>query len=116
MSLEQLLAWIPSGSPDIALARQVDFERLPSHVAIIMDGNGRWAAKRHLPRVDGHQAGIEAVRATVETSARHGMLWYEFDISWITLKILKSVGLVWGIRLVKPEVLAREQNAAELAA
>jgi fatty-acid desaturase len=52
-----------------------------------------------------------------QTSARHGMLWYEFDISWLTLKLLKSVGLVWGVRLVKPEVLAREQNAAaELAA
>jgi len=51
-----------------------------------------------------------------QTSARHGMLWYEFDISWITLKILKSVGLVWGVRLVKPEVLARQQEAAELAA
>ncbi|MDP9113994.1 MAG: fatty acid desaturase [Acidobacteriota bacterium] len=51
-----------------------------------------------------------------QTSARHGMLWYEFDISWITLKLLKSVGLVWGVRLVKPEVLARQQEAAELAA
>jgi len=51
-----------------------------------------------------------------QTSARHGMLWYEFDISWLTLKILKSVGLVWGVRLVKPEVLARQQEAAELAA
>jgi fatty-acid desaturase len=51
-----------------------------------------------------------------QTSARHGMLWYEFDISWITLKILKSVGLVWGVRLIKPEVLARQQEAAELAA
>jgi stearoyl-CoA desaturase (delta-9 desaturase) len=51
-----------------------------------------------------------------QTSARHGMMWYEFDISWITLKLLKSVGLVWGVRLVKPEVLARQQEAAELAA
>jgi stearoyl-CoA desaturase (delta-9 desaturase) len=51
-----------------------------------------------------------------QTSARHGMRWYEFDISWITLKLLKSVGLVWGVRLVKPEVLARQQEAAELAA
>ncbi len=51
-----------------------------------------------------------------QTSARHGMMWYEFDISWLTLKLLKSVGLVWGVRLVKPEVLAREQEAAELAA
>ena len=73
MSLDQLLAWLPSGSPEEALARQVNFEQLPSHVAIIMDGNGRWAARRHLPRVEGHRAGINAVRDVVETSARLGI-------------------------------------------
>ncbi len=73
MSLEQLLAWIPPGSPDEALARQVNFEQLPAHVAIIMDGNGRWAALRHLPRVEGHRAGIDSVRDVVETSARLGI-------------------------------------------
>src|SRR5918994_607733 len=73
MSLEQLLAWIPSGHADEALARQVNFERLPAHIAIIMDGNGRWAAQRHLPRVEGHRAGIESVRDAVETSARLGI-------------------------------------------
>jgi undecaprenyl diphosphate synthase len=73
MSLEQLLAWIPPGSPDESLARQVNFERLPAHVAIIMDGNGRWAAQRHLPRVEGHRAGIDSVRDIVETSARAGI-------------------------------------------
>jgi undecaprenyl diphosphate synthase len=73
VSLEQLLAWIPSGHPDESLARQVNFERLPAHVAIIMDGNGRWAAQRHLPRVEGHRAGIDAVRDTVETAARLGV-------------------------------------------
>ena len=73
MSLEQLLAWIPPGSPDEALARQVNFDRLPAHVAIIMDGNGRWAAQRHLPRVEGHRAGIDSVRDVVETSARLGI-------------------------------------------
>src|SRR5262250_787960 len=73
MSLEQLLASIPSGSPEDALARQVDFEHLPAHVAIIMDGNGRWAAQRHLPRVEGHRAGIDSVRNVVETSARLGV-------------------------------------------
>ena len=71
--LEDLLAWIPPGSPDEALARAVDYSRLPCHIAIIMDGNGRWAAQRHLPRVEGHRAGIESVRATVETSARLGI-------------------------------------------
>ncbi|MDP7479088.1 MAG: isoprenyl transferase, partial [Vicinamibacterales bacterium] len=56
-----------------ALARQLNFERLPVHVAVIMDGNGRWAAQRHLPRVEGHRAGIDAVRDVVETSARIGI-------------------------------------------
>jgi undecaprenyl diphosphate synthase len=73
VSLEELLTWIPAGHPDEALARQVSFERLPSHVAVIMDGNGRWAAQRHLPRVEGHRAGSEAVRETVETAARLGI-------------------------------------------
>lgn len=73
MSLEQLLAWIPPGSADEALAREVNFEQLPAHVAVIMDGNGRWAADRHLPRVEGHRAGINSVRDVVETSARLGI-------------------------------------------
>src|SRR5262249_51094635 len=73
MSLDQLLAWIPPGSSDEALARQVNFDRLPAHIAVIMDGNGRWAAQRHLPRVEGHRAGIESVRDVVETSARLGI-------------------------------------------
>jgi undecaprenyl diphosphate synthase len=73
VSLDQLLAWIPSGHPDETLARQIQFDRLPTHVAVIMDGNGRWAAQRHLPRVEGHRAGIDAVRDTVETAARLGI-------------------------------------------
>src|ERR671911_1098369 len=73
MSLDQLLEWIPAGSPEETLARQVNFDRLPRHVAIIMDGNGRWAGERHLPRVEGHRAGIDAVRDVVETSARLGL-------------------------------------------
>src|SRR5438094_1499430 len=73
MSLEQLLAWIPPGSPDEALARRVNFDQLPAHIAVIMDGNGRWAAQRHLPRVEGHRAGIDSVRDVVEGSARLGI-------------------------------------------
>jgi len=71
--LDELLAWMPPGDPDAALARQVAFDRLPAHIAIIMDGNGRWAAQRHLPRVEGHRAGIESVRDTVECAARLGI-------------------------------------------
>src|SRR6476620_10919236 len=73
MSLEQILASTPPGSPEEVLARQVNFDQLPSHVAIIMDGNGRWAAQRHLPRVEGHRAGIESVRDAVESAARLGI-------------------------------------------
>ena len=73
MALADTLAALPPGSPDADRARRLDFERLPRHVAIIMDGNGRWAAQRHLPRVEGHRAGIDAVRDTVETSARLGL-------------------------------------------
>jgi undecaprenyl diphosphate synthase len=73
MSLDQLLEKIPRGSPDEPLAREVNFDALPAHIAIIMDGNGRWAAQRHLPRVEGHRAGIESVREVVETSARLGI-------------------------------------------
>jgi undecaprenyl diphosphate synthase len=73
MSLDQLLEKIPRGTPDENLAREINFDRLPSHIAIIMDGNGRWAAQRHLPRVEGHRAGIESVRDVVETSARLGI-------------------------------------------
>jgi len=73
MSREELLAGIPAGHPDETLVGQINFDRLPAHVAIIMDGNGRWAAQRHLPRVEGHRAGIDAVRDTVETAARLGV-------------------------------------------
>jgi len=73
MSLAEMLAVSPPGSPEETLVRKLDFTRLPRHVAVIMDGNGRWAATRHLPRVEGHRAGIEAVRDTVETSARLGI-------------------------------------------
>jgi undecaprenyl diphosphate synthase len=54
------------------LLERLDTDRLPRHVAIIMDGNGRWAQARNLPRVEGHRAGIRAVRETVETAARLG--------------------------------------------
>jgi undecaprenyl diphosphate synthase len=73
MSLEEVLASVTAGSAEEALARQVDFDRLPAHIAVIMDGNGRWAAQRHLPRVEGHRSGIDSVRDVVEGSARLGI-------------------------------------------
>ena len=61
----------------------LDPARLPKHIAIIMDGNGRWAHRRHLPRIAGHKAGAESVRSTVETAARCGVPWltlYAFSV------------------------------------
>jgi undecaprenyl diphosphate synthase len=73
MSLQDLLTVVPAGSDEEDLVRSIDFSRLPRHVAVIMDGNGRWAQLRHKRRVEGHRAGIDAVRDTVETSARIGL-------------------------------------------
>ena len=67
---------------EIEIYRQLDPERLPRHIAIIMDGNGRWAKRRHMPRVAGHRAGVTAVRSTVETAARigvHALTLYAFS-------------------------------------
>src|SRR5262245_13431008 len=55
------------------LLASIDWNHLPRHVAIIMDGNGRWAARRGQPRIAGHRAGVEAVRASVDTGARLGL-------------------------------------------
>src|ERR671912_1872905 len=64
---------VERGSRDEALLAELDWARLPRHVAVIMDGNGRWAARRGQPRVAGHRAGVEAVRAAVDTGARLGL-------------------------------------------
>jgi undecaprenyl diphosphate synthase len=65
--------------PDPALPANLEVAPLlgavPRHVAIIMDGNGRWAASRHLPRVAGHRAGAQAVRRTIEAAIRAGVEW-----------------------------------------
>ena len=63
---------VPAGldHKEAEVYRHLDPKRLPKHIAIIMDGNGRWARRRHMPRVAGHRAGVSAVRSTVETAAR----------------------------------------------
>ena len=55
---------------EASLLEQLDPRRLPKHIAIIMDGNGRWAERRHLPRVAGHRAGVKSAREVIETCAR----------------------------------------------
>ena len=65
------------------LLEKLDLERLPRHIAVIMDGNGRWAQKRHLPRVAGHRTGTQSARTTIETCARlhvEALTLYAFSV------------------------------------
>jgi undecaprenyl diphosphate synthase len=90
------------GSPEERLLHTIELERLPRHVAVIMDGNGRWATSRSLPRVEGHRAGVAAVRETVETAARLGLevlTLYAFSVEnwrrpryevWTLMNLLKE--------------------------
>src|SRR5437868_4811593 len=71
--MKALLEVLRPGERDWDLAQAIDPARLPAHIAIIMDGNGRWAGRRLLPRVAGHKAGIGPVRSTVEACARLGV-------------------------------------------
>jgi undecaprenyl diphosphate synthase len=71
--MRALLEALQPGDRDWGLAQEIDPVRLPKHIAIIMDGNGRWAARRRLPRVAGHSAGVGPVRSTVETCAQLGV-------------------------------------------
>jgi undecaprenyl diphosphate synthase len=65
------------------LVEKLDLTRLPRHVAVIMDGNGRWAQKRHLPRIAGHRSGTQSARTTIETCARlkiEALTLYAFSV------------------------------------
>jgi undecaprenyl diphosphate synthase len=71
--LEKLKGYLEPGTPEAELAEKLDPGRMPRHVAVIMDGNGRWAKERNLPRIEGHRAGSQSVREVVEASARLGL-------------------------------------------
>ncbi len=71
--MKDLLDALTPGSADWRLANQIDPLRLPAHVAIIMDGNGRWARQRNYPRIMGHRAGVNVVSEIVETCVQLGL-------------------------------------------
>jgi undecaprenyl diphosphate synthase len=73
LMLETLKGYLEPGTPEAELAEKLDPARMPRHVAVIMDGNGRWAKERNLPRIEGHRAGSESVHEIVEASARVGL-------------------------------------------
>jgi undecaprenyl diphosphate synthase len=73
----------PVTAEEARLLENLDFSRLPRHIAVIMDGNGRWAQKRHLPRVAGHRSGTQSARTTIETCARlhiEALTLYAFSV------------------------------------
>jgi len=73
----------PANRTEARLFRELDPARLPEHIAIIMDGNGRWARRRHLPRIAGHRAGVRVAREVIEACARlgiHALTLYAFSL------------------------------------
>jgi undecaprenyl diphosphate synthase len=87
--------------------------RVPGHVAIIMDGNGRWAERRHLPRFAGHKAGVDALRTVVEACGRRGiavLTVFAFSSeNWRRPE--EEVGLLMGLFLTALEQRVRELHA-----
>jgi undecaprenyl diphosphate synthase len=70
---DSLKGFIKPGSDEERLVGEIDLTRLPRHIAVIMDGNGRWANQRGLARIEGHKAGSDSVREATETCARLGI-------------------------------------------
>jgi undecaprenyl diphosphate synthase len=110
--MQALLESLKPDHPDAALARAVDPGRLPAHIAIIMDGNGRWARRRGQLRVAGHKAGMRPVRTIIETCAQMGirvLTLYAFSIeNWKRPRT--EIEMLWRLlrtylRLELPEMM-----------
>jgi undecaprenyl diphosphate synthase len=116
-----LQATTPAGldRKEAEVYRRLDPGRLPQHIAIIMDGNGRWAKRRHLPRVAGHRAGVASVRSTVETAARvkiPALTLYAFSEENWKKRPRSEVDFLMGLlcRYLKQEVPTLNKNNIRL--
>ncbi|WBM74756.1 isoprenyl transferase [Saprospira grandis] len=108
-------------SPEAASAlAQIDKSRLPKHIAIIMDGNGRWAEKQGKARVFGHQNGVEAVRSTTETAAKLGIEYltlYAFSTeNWNRPKEEVAALMALLVQTIKGELPTLQKNKIRLQA
>jgi undecaprenyl diphosphate synthase len=116
--MKHFLEWAQPGSRELELAKRLDPARIPRHIAVIMDGNGRWAQKRFLPRAAGHSAGVEAVRATIEGCRRLGvdaLTLYAFSVeNWKRPK--EEVNTLWGLlrRYLRLELDSLIANGVQL--
>jgi undecaprenyl diphosphate synthase len=118
--MKELLLALSPGDADWRLANQIDPLRMPAHIAIIMDGNGRWAKQRNYPRIMGHRAGINAVRTAVETGAQLGLealTLYAFSVeNWKRPR--NEVEGLWRLLrfYLRKEMASLMQNGIQLAA
>ena len=118
--MKELLDSLGPGDRDRSLALSLDPVRIPAHIAIIMDGNGRWANRRSLPRIAGHRAGVHAVRDTVETCARMGvqaLTLYAFSVeNWKRPQV--EVDMLWRLLRVflRKELETLQENNISLHA
>ena len=114
-------ATVPAGldRKEAEVYQRLDPDRLPKHIAIIMDGNGRWARRRHLPRIAGHRAGVASVRSTVETASRIGipaLTLYAFSEENWKKRPRSEVDFLMGLlcRYLKAEVPTLNKNNIRL--
>jgi undecaprenyl diphosphate synthase len=104
-------------SPPAHLSPQA-LASVPTHVAIIMDGNGRWAKQRHLPRVEGHRNGVESVRTVVRTAGELGIKFltlYAFSVeNWSRPKDEVDTLMKYLARYLKTEIGELSRNNVRL--
>lgn len=104
--------------PKSSLLPQIDKEKIPNHIAIIMDGNGRWAKKRALPRVVGHEYGVKSVRTVAETAARLGVKYltlYTFSTeNWNRPQLEVKAIMALLVRTIRKEVETLQKNNIRL--
>lgn len=101
-----------------SLLSKVDMENIPRHIAIIMDGNGRWAKKRALPRVVGHEYGVKSVRTVAETAAKLGVKYltlYTFSTeNWNRPQLEVKAIMALLVRTIRKEVATLQKNNIRL--
>ena len=102
------------------LKQQIDMERLPQHIAIIMDGNGRWAKERGKPRIFGHQSAIQSVREVSEACAELGVPYltlYAFSTENWNRPLAEVSGLMSLLaQTIKAETVTLNKNNIRLNA
>src|SRR5690606_38677633 len=100
------------------LLKQINLEKVPGHIAIIMDGNGRWAKKRALPRVVGHEYGVKSVRTVAETAAKLGVKYltlYTFSTdNWNRPPLEVKAIMTLLVRTIRKEVATLMKNEIRL--